>query len=102
MSAIISLIDVLLANSSKGMSKFLTDRSILEMPCTTSGNYVEIGTKEKVLVLAEEFSDQTLDPVATNGITDLFRYGNAEPRMFTHSLAVDDEETGCRTLAANN
>lgn len=33
---------MLLANSFKGIGKFLTDCSILEMPRTAPGNYIEI------------------------------------------------------------
>jgi len=51
------------------------------MPCTTPGNYIVVSGKEQFLVIAEKFPDETLDPVATNGITDLFGYGNAESWM---------------------
>jgi hypothetical protein len=101
MTATTSLIEVLLANSSKGISKFLTDCSILEMPCTASGNYVEISMKELILMMAEKFSDETLDPVATNGITDLFGDGNAESWMIARVAPIDDDEIGCITFAAN-
>lgn len=91
----------MLANSSKGISKFLTDCSILKMPCTAPGNYVEISTDELVLIVAKKLSHKALDPVATNGITDLFGYGNAESWMIASSASVDDYEVGCIAFAAN-
>jgi hypothetical protein len=71
------------------------------MPCTAPGNYVEISTDELVLIVAKKLSHKALDPVATNGITDLFGYGNAESWMIASSASVDDYEVGCIAFAAN-
>jgi len=92
----------LLANSSKGIGKFLTDCSILKVPCTATGNYVVISGKKQFLIMPEEFPDETLDPVATNGITDLFRYGNAESRMFQFIASAYNYEIGCSAPDAAN
>lgn len=71
------------------------------MPGTASSNYIEISTDELILIVTKKFTDEPLDPVATNGITDLFGYGNAESWMIASSASVDDYEVGCIAFAAN-
>lgn len=70
------------------------------MPCTGTGNYVEISKKEQFLIIPEKFPHETLDPVATNGITDLFRYGNAESWMCQIIASANNYEIRCIALDA--
>jgi len=65
------------------------------MRCTGTGDYIKISGLKQLLVVSEKFPDETFDPVATNGITDPFRDGNAESWMFHIIATANDYEVGC-------
>jgi len=60
------------ANSAECIGKFLTDSGIIEMRCSTAGNYIIVSYRKKNPVVSEKLPDQSLYPVSNNRIADFF------------------------------
>ncbi|MFA4936192.1 MAG: hypothetical protein WC568_10195 [Candidatus Methanoperedens sp.] len=67
------------ANSAECIDNFLTDSGIIEMRCSTAGNYVIVSDRKHYPVVPEKLPDQSFYPVSNNSITNFFADRYTEP-----------------------
>jgi len=67
------------ANPAECIGDFLADSGIIEMRCSTAGNYVIVSYRKHHPVVSEKLPDQSFYPVSDNCIADFFTDRYAEP-----------------------
>ena len=69
------------ANSAECIGKFLKDSGIIEMRCSTAGNYIIVSYRKHKPVISEKLPYQSLYPVSNNCIANFLadRYAESCP-----------------------